>query len=178
MKDVLVLTAIGADKPGLVELLSGALSSCDANWEESRMARLGGRFAGILLATVEHDRAAELERAVAALGAHGLRVTVERTEHHDSAPGWQHLHVELVGQDHPGIVANISRALADRHINVEELSSTVESAAMAGHTIFRMTLDVASPPSVDLAELREHLESLAGDLMVDISLRSTAQEPA
>jgi glycine cleavage system regulatory protein len=176
MKDVLVLTAIGADKPGLVELLSRTLSSCGTNWEESRMARLGGRFAGILLATVDRDRAAELERAVAALAAHGLRVTVERTEHHEAAPDWQHLRVELVGQDRPGIVANISRALAERRINVEELNSTVESAPMAGYTIFRMTIDAASPPSTDLGELRNHLESLASDLMVDISVRSTSSQ--
>jgi len=176
MKDVFVLTAIGADKPGLVEVLSRTLSACGANWEESRMARLGGRFAGILLATVDRDRAAELERAVGALAADGLRVTVERTEHRQGIPDWQHLRIELVGQDHPGIVANIARALAERSINVEELNSTVESAAMAGHTIFRMTVDVASPPSASLSELRTHLESLAGDLMVDISLRSTARE--
>jgi glycine cleavage system regulatory protein len=176
MKDVLVLTAIGADKPGLVELLSQALSSCGANWEESRMARLGGRFAGILLATVDRERALELERAVNGLAAHGLRVTVERTERQGAAPEWRYLRVDLVGQDHPGIVANVSHALADRGINVEELSTTVESAAMAGHMIFRMTIDAASPPSADLGELRSHLESLAADLMVDIGVR-TATPP-
>jgi glycine cleavage system regulatory protein len=88
MKDVLVLTAMGADKPGLVDLLSQALSSCGANWEESRMARLGGQFAGILLATVDRDRVADLERAVSALAARGLRVTVERTERQAAAPQW------------------------------------------------------------------------------------------
>ncbi|MCG8419521.1 MAG: ACT domain-containing protein [Proteobacteria bacterium] len=172
MKEALVLTAIGADKPGLVERLSQALASCDANWEESRMARLGGRFAGILLATVDRDRAAELERALVALQTHGLRVVIERTEEPAGHTDWRHLRVEVVGQDHPGIVSEVSHALAERGINVEELSTVVESAPMSGQPLFRLTADIASPPAVDLDDLRGHLESLAGDLMVDISLRT------
>ena len=76
----LVLTLIGEDKPGLVELLSQTVADHDGNWLESRMSRMAGRFAGILRAKVPDARAEALITALAALEAHGLRVDFARAE--------------------------------------------------------------------------------------------------
>ena len=84
MKTSLVLTVLGADRPGLVESISNVLASHGANWEESRMANLAGKFAGILLASVDSAREAALIDALRELREEGLVVDVERSG--DAAP--------------------------------------------------------------------------------------------
>ena len=60
MRRSLVLTVIGDDKPGIVEQLADQVLAAGGNWEESRMARLAGKFAGILRVSVDADRAEAL----------------------------------------------------------------------------------------------------------------------
>lgn len=167
----LALTIIGKDRPGIVGLLSETVLAGGGNWEDSRMARLGGWFAGILLVTVDDERADELVSSLAALEARGLRIVVERAETGGAPPEYRQLRLELVGQDHAGIVRDISRALAERGVNVEELETEREAAPMGGGDLFRALVDISAPPDVPLAELRSALEGLANDLMVDIALR-------
>jgi glycine cleavage system regulatory protein len=76
--------------------------------------------------------------------------------------------VELLGLDRPGLVREISSLLAARRVNVEELTTDVYSAPMSGDTMFRARARVHVPSEVDEHELRESLERLAGDLMVEI----------
>jgi glycine cleavage system regulatory protein len=167
----LALTIIGKDRPGIVGLLSETVLACGGNWEDSRMARLGGWFAGILLVTVEDGRADELVAALSGLEGKGLRVVVERADPATTPADYRRLRLELVGQDHGGIVRDISRALAERGVNVEELETEREAAPMGGGDLFRALVDISAPPGVALGELRASLEALANDLMVDISLR-------
>ena len=166
----LVLTILGDDHPGLVDSLSGVITEHDANWEESRMSRLAGKFAGILRITVPDQRVSELTRELHALNASGLRVLVELAGEQPVTGSHTGLVLELVGQDHPGIVHDISHALASLDINVEEFSSSVESASMAGGQLFRAEARLRVPVAVSQEELRDLLENLANELMVDISL--------
>jgi len=85
-------------------------------------------------------------------------------------PAYTALHLELVGQDHPGIVHDISHALASLDINVAEFSSGVESASMAGGDLFRAEARLMVPGTVSQEQLRSLLENLADELMVDIAL--------
>ncbi len=75
----------------------------------------------------------------------------------------------LSGQDRPGIVRDVSRVIAERGANVEELESEVQSAPMSGEQLFRARYVLSVPATFDLAELRLHLEALAGELMVDVA---------
>jgi glycine cleavage system regulatory protein len=167
----MALTIIGKDRPGIVGLLSETVLAGGGNWEDSRMARLGGWFAGILLVTVDAAHADELERSLAALEDQGLRIVVERADAGAAPAGYRRLRLELVGQDHGGIVRDISRALAERGVNVEELDTERTAAPMGGGDLFRAMVDISAPPEVELGELRASLEGLANDLMVDIALR-------
>ncbi|MCA1853205.1 MAG: ACT domain protein, partial [Beggiatoa sp.] len=120
MTTTLVITAMGTDRPGLVEALSKALAAHHSNWLESRIAVLGGRFAGILLASVPETEARPLKEALAALESEGLRITAE-----DSGPDlgigeFRTVKLELIGQDHPGIVRDISEAIARRGVNIQK----------------------------------------------------------
>lgn len=170
MAATLVLTVIGPDRPGLVDALSSAIAGHGANWLESRMAHLGGHFAGLLRVSVPDARAQELHRALAALEREGLRVLVEAGDAREPDPHDRALALELVGLDRPGIIREVSRALAQRGVNVEELDTSCESAPMSGETLFRAHARLRAPAGTPVEELRATLEKIAGELMVDLSL--------
>src|SRR5918994_2405687 len=122
MPDV-ILTLLGADRPGLVESVADTVARLGGNWLESRMARLGGKFAGILRAQVPADRLAPLEEAMRALARDDLKILVE-TDTLGAGPLTQRiLELELVGLDRPGIVRDISGVLVTHGANVEEITT-------------------------------------------------------
>jgi glycine cleavage system regulatory protein len=164
-----VLTVLGDDKPGIVERLADHILAAGANWEESRMARLAGKFAGLLRVNVDADRAGALAASLRALDAYGLTVAVEPSA--DSpADVFRTMSLELVGNDHPGIVRDISRVLAQQHVNIEELETDVTSAPMSGEALFRARALVRIPATVTVDVLTRVLEALAGELMVDLAV--------
>jgi glycine cleavage system regulatory protein len=163
----LVITLIGPDRPGLVEAVAAAVAENGGNWLEGRMAHLAGKFAGILRVNVPSERAGDLQTALSKLQTRGLKVVAEAGgEAADTT--FRPMDVELLGLDRPGLVREISSLLAARRVNVEELTTDVYSAPMSGDTMFRARARVHVPPEVDEHELRESLERLAGDLMVEI----------
>jgi glycine cleavage system regulatory protein len=167
----LVLTVLARDKPGIVEALSQAISDHGANWLGSRMARLAGEFAGIVEVSAPDDRASELRLALRSLESAGLRIQIEQSRAPESAArDARRLQLELVGNDRPGIVREIAQALARRGVNVDELSTSCESAAMSGEVLFRTTARLEVPADVTTESLGDELEKLANDLMVDLSL--------
>ena len=166
----LTLTLIGRDRPGLVRSLSERIAACGGNWLESRMARLAGQFAGILLVDVPEAEVDHLVADLDALAAEGLRATVERGIGEEPAAPHHALLLELVGHDHPGIVRNIAQALAGRKVNIEELTTRVVSGSFSGERLFEAEARLRVPADVSAEELRDTLERLANELMVDIRL--------
>ncbi|MCW8884972.1 MAG: ACT domain-containing protein [Motiliproteus sp.] len=169
MKTSLVLTLIGPDKPGLVELVSGTLAEHRANWQQSSMSRLAGKFAGILIASVGKERTESLLKALDQLEAQGLKVIAEVDSGSGERQG-QALTLELIGHDKPGIVREISRALAKRDISVDKLETEVVSGSMSAELLFKAQAQLLVPAGTDLDELQDGLEAIASDLMVDITL--------
>jgi glycine cleavage system regulatory protein len=165
----LVVTVIGKDRPGLVESVSAAVEAHGGSWVESRMSRLAGQFAGILRVSVPAERVDALSEALEALRASGLRVVIERGLE-DSIEEGHMILLELIGSDRPGIVHKISEALAARGVNVDELNTECEGAPWSGETLFKAMARLRVPATLDLDQLRESLEAIAGDLMVDISI--------
>ena len=170
MQVPIVLTLIGPDRPGLVELVAQTVSSFDGNWLESRMSRLAGQFAGILLIEVDESRSDQLVRALGELESHGLRIDVERDAGAGGLGALRALSLALVGTDRPGIVREISQALARREVNVDELRTHRTVAPMSGESLFRATVKLRAPDGVSIAELRLDLEKISLDMMVDIEL--------
>jgi glycine cleavage system regulatory protein len=171
----LVLTLIGPDRPGLVEAVAEPIAAHGGSWLECRMAHLAGQFAGILRVEVPDAKAAALADALRRLEARGLRVTVESAPGAVSLPR-RTLVVDLVGLDRPGIVHEISRVLAQRGVNIEELVTDRTPAPMSAELLFRSRARVNVPEGLDAAELRSRLERLAQDLMVQVTLAEP--EPA
>lgn len=165
----LTLTLIGRDRPGLVRSLSERVAAAGGNWLESRMARLAGQFAGILLVELPEAEVEHLLADLAKLQEQGLRATAERGLG-EERPEQQTILLELVGQDHPGIVREIAQALAEHKVNIDELRTRVVSASFSGDRMFEAQARLKVPADVPLHALRETLERLANELVVDLSL--------
>lgn len=171
MLATLVMTVIGADRPGLVQLVAARVADHGGNWLESRMCHLGGQFAGLLRVEVAAERVDELVGALHRLEREGLRVLVHADGGGAAGPAAGAVAVlELVGQDRPGILRSVSGVLALHGVNVEELSSERLSAPMGGGTLFQMRATVLVPATASLAAVRTDLEKIAADLMVDLTL--------
>ncbi len=170
MNTFIVLTFIGEDRPGLIQTLSQSVAAHGGNWLGSRSARLAGKFAGILHASVPDSRATELIDELKTFAERGLSIVVERTAPAVARGKFRRLRLNLIGNDRPGIVHDISRALAERQINVDELETECVSAPMSGEMLFKATADLRAPEGVSIDELRDRLEDLADELMVDIQL--------
>ena len=177
MQVSLVMTVIGRDRPGLVDSLAGLVAQYGGNWLESRMSRLGGQFAGILRVQVSREQEAGLVGSLTELQRDGLTVVVHSERPKFEEPGGPIVFLEIVGQDRPGIVHQISHALASRAVNVEELDTECSSAAMSGETLFKARAKLNIPESCNLATLRLELEKIAEDLIVDLRLKELPTEP-
>jgi glycine cleavage system regulatory protein len=170
----LVLTLIGPDRPGLVEAVAEIVASHGGNWLESRMARLAGKFAGILRVEIPRDKEQAVLASLAELEARGLKVVGESSGDHAEMVGGRALDLDLVGLDRPGIVREISQLLASSGANVEELSTDRASAPMSGEMLFSAKARVRLPSNADLAGLRAALDRLASDMMIELRLSETS----
>ena len=174
------MTVIGADRPGLVQMVAARVADHGGNWLESRMCHLGGQFAGILRVEVATNRRDELVTALCRLEADGLRVIIHAEGGAGAEDGGRAENrgvlatIELVGQDRPGILRSVSGVFAALGVNVEELASERVSAPMGGGTLFQARATVLVPPGVTMAVLRADLEKIAADLMVDLKLFATS----
>jgi glycine cleavage system regulatory protein len=169
MSDV-ILTLLGADRPGLVEGIADAVARLDGNWLESRMARLGGKFAGVLRIQVPGDSLPALRASLDRLSGPDLRIVVESDDTPAPAKPQRILELEIVGLDRPGIVRDISRVLVNSLANVEEITTDCSSAPMSGETLFRARIRAAVPIEADVAKLRAELERFADDLIVELRI--------
>ena len=169
MKTRQILTVVGSDRPGLTQALADAVLAAGGNWLESQLARLGGKYVGAVLVELDEARLGELERAIRRIDESGLQVTlVPAGDHHGG--GGKPLWIELVGQDRPGIVREVTGALAPLGVNIEDFSSATENTAWSGDLLFRARLRVAVPGGVTLEAVRDALEAISGEIMVDLSL--------
>lgn len=168
--DHLVLTVIAEDQPGLVERLSGCVAAHAGNWLESRMARMAGQFAGIVRVELPAAAHGGLIKDLEALSAQGIRVQLAASAS-ESGRRFSSIRLELVGNDRPGIVRDITRVLAEQGVNLESLLTEVAPAPMSGELLFTAEALLAVPDTLALEQLQARLETLADDLMVELNLR-------
>jgi glycine cleavage system regulatory protein len=163
----LVVTVIGADRPGIVRLLSDRAQRFGANWTDSRMARLAGEFAGMVHFEVPRENADALAAALSGLEGSGLRVAIAKGEL-DARPGMPRgATLELIGDDRPGIVASLTRILAERGISIDHLHTELLDAPQRR---FKVQAHLRVPPGVSGATLRHELDALAAEMRLDIAL--------
>lgn len=165
----LLLTVVGADRSGLVSDLSEIVAHYDGNWLDSRMARLAGAFAGIVLIDIESSEVETLKVDLGGLEAKGLRVTVTDTTPQQDE-GQAVLVVHLIGYDHPGIIHKVTATMARLGVTVDDLSTSLREAPMGDGILFEAQVQCRITNATTLDDLRSELESIATEIMVDIDL--------
>ena len=170
MSTSIVLTVVSEDRPGIVETLSELLTEHGGNWAESSMLSMAGQFAGILLASVPDQNVEAFVAGLARLESEGMQIV---SRHSGSVPGpvaERKFTLDLVGQDRPGIVLDITRILTKHQVNVRELETHCQSASMSGENLFLTHARLLIPADASIEDLQVELENLANELMVDIKL--------
>jgi len=171
----LVLTLIGPDRPGLVDSVATLVHEQKGNWLESRMSHLAGHFAGIVRVEVEDEHVAALIKQLEALEEKGLSI-VARKDTSKASEQVTVVWMELVGNDRQGIVSEVSRVLAEKEVNVEELQTECTGAPNSGVSLFRANSALHLPAELSIADVQHSLEAIALDLMVDIKLAPDVED--
>ncbi len=174
MRNQLLVTAFGEDRPGIVARLSEVFASHGGNLEASRMSLLGGEFAAISLVTVADEKLASLEKALADLAKDGLTVACKRTR---SLPldGKTHkfYDIHLTGADQEGIVHRVSSYLSGAKVNIHNVQTDIINAPVTGLPLFTMHAEIAVPESLSYEKLSQDLSHIADELNVEIDLVSS-----
>ena len=165
------ISAVGADRPGIVAAVSGVLMEQGCNLEDTSMSILRGHFAMMLVVAGPEGLGAEaLERALAE-PARRLDLVVSVRAIDDGVPAsppgeaWT---VAVYGADRPGIVHGVASLLAEAGVNVVDMATRV--IGDPERPVYAMVLEVSVPPGVDPDDLLPRLEGLAGDLGVECSM--------
>lgn len=166
----LVLTVIGEDRPGLVNAIAEKTTEFGANWLDTRLVSLGGKFAGIVLVSVSQANADALVGALQSLRSNSLSLTLERRADAAALAPARALKLELVSHDRPGIVREIAGLLAGNKVSIEELETDFVSGSFSGENLFKARARLRAPLELDVVVLRDMIENLANELMADISI--------
>lgn len=172
MTTSIVFTFVGADKPGLVETLSNTVSEYHGNWLESRMSHLAGNFAGIARIDIGRDKAEDLRNALNKASGGELTITVQEENQRGDDSNHKTVSLNLIGNDRPGIIKELSSALASLHVNVMEMNTNVTSAPMTADPLFEATASIQIPVSVNISDLSDMLDDIGNQLDVDINLET------
>jgi len=168
MKNLLVITALGQDRPGIVNELSRSVVDSGCNMEDSRMTVLGGEFAVIMLVSGKWNELAKLENSLPALGRRlDLLVSTKRTEPPKAMGNVLPYAVEVVALDHPGIVHQLANFFARREINIRDLATASYAAAHTGTPMFSVHMTVDVPAGTHIATLREEFMDFCDQLNLD-----------
>lgn len=167
-----VVTAVGQDRPGLVDRLTGCLLDVGCNVADSRMVNLRGQFALILLAEVPEHALNKVENALQEVGSEtGLKVSLA-TQQGSRSPQRAGLPFMLkaYAMDQPGLVHRITHLLHQKQVNIEELQTKLEAGSYTGTPLFTLTMRITVPADQQVKELRNSLEELCDSLNCDFDL--------
>jgi glycine cleavage system transcriptional repressor len=174
----LVISAVGPDRPGLVDHLAQVISDCGGNIADSRMVNLGGQFAMVMEVEIPEDNVPDARERIPDSGRSiGMTVTVclaPAGGGETVTPGVPY-RIRTYSMDQQGIVHRITHQLHRRGVNIEELQTRLEHAAHSGAPLFGMDMVVTVPQSVSLKDLRDDLESLCDEMNCDLDIQGALQ---
>lgn len=171
-----VITAVGADKVGIMDSLAGAVVGLKANIEETRASILGGEFAVIMLVSGEEGFSDALGENLAPVAEMlGLSISTKRTSKPGQPRGLPYI-IESLSLDTPGIVHAITKVLKDWSINIEDLESGVRPAPLSGSPMFEMRIVITILPGAALTKLKQALAAVGAEHDLDIEVRPLIAE--
>jgi glycine cleavage system transcriptional repressor len=172
MRSTIVLTLTGSDRVGIVEEVTGVLLGLGGNVETSRMARLGGEFAMLVLLTLSAEKLGELDDALGYLTEQGYKLTTISTDAGAAQTfnGWSPYQVDVEGADHEGIIHDVAARLSQLGISIESMETGTTRAAVSGLTLFNMSALVMVPPGLADAEWIAALDEAGQQANVDVEV--------
>jgi glycine cleavage system regulatory protein len=171
MQSSLVLTILGTDHSGLVKSLAEVVRSHNGNWQESRMVRMDGQFAGLAHVSIASSDREALTEALFALQNDDLQILIKQSQSEGSVRPTTILSLELLGNDRQGIVDDITQQLKSLNVNIEKLHSEQRIAPMSNETLFYAELVLGLPEGVQEANIQHLFEEMSDSLMVDMTFR-------
>ncbi len=167
----LVISALGQDRPGIVNELSGTILNEGCNITDSRMTVLGGEFAIMLMVEGNWNTLTKLEDAVPELEKTlGLTIIAKRTRGKQSNAALLPYGVEVVSMDHPGIVHHLASFFSKRNINIEDMVTNSYAAAHTGTQMFSVQMTVGIPSTEHISTLRDEFIEFCDDMNLDAVL--------
>lgn len=164
----LVISALGQDRPGIVNDLAMPIADAGCNIMDSRMTVLGGEFAVMMLVEGNWGAIAKLESQLPGLQKKlGLTIIAKRTDEQTPRSGGRPYMVEVVAMDHPGIVYQLANFFSTRSINIQDLFTDSYLAAHTGAQMFTANLTINIPASIPVARLREEFLDFCDALNLD-----------
>lgn len=168
MTQSLVITAIGEDRPGIVNDLTEILLEANLNIEDSRMSILGGEFAVILLVSGNAESISSLNAEQAALEQRLklkllIKPTSRKVDRDDTIPYL----ITVEGMDNPGIVHKLAHYLSLKSINITNLQTQSSHAAHTGTPMFSVDMQVDIPASADLEQIQDGFDKTCDELSMD-----------
>jgi glycine cleavage system transcriptional repressor len=170
MLEQFVLIASGGDRLGVVEQFTSLILEHEGNIEASRMARLGGDFAMLMLVTAPAERVAALREKLEGLDTYSVHTRPAELRGGTASARVKPYGITVAGADHLGIIYQIARYLTERGVNIETMNTEVEAAPMSGAPLFTMSAVVIAPAGLDADELRQALARLGDQLGVDTAV--------
>lgn len=165
-----VITLAGEDRSGLVSAVADAVSTHGGNWEGSQLAERAGVFAGVIEISVPEASAVALWEALRALDDTVTVTTLSGAQPSTAGREVSSLVISLVANDRPGIVRDVSAVLAAHDLSIDDLTTQVRDAAMAGGRVFEASVLAHAAAGTDLSRVKEDLEKLAAELQVEIAI--------
>lgn len=167
----LVISALGRDRPGIINRLTTPITDSGCNIADSRMTILGGEFAILMMVEGSWNAIGKLETQLPGLQEKlGLTIISKRTESEGEGQGVIPYGVTVVSLDHPGIVNQLTGFFSSRNINIHDLYTDSYRAAHTGTQMFSATMTVHIPASLSIAHLREEFLDFCDELNLDAVL--------
>ncbi len=173
MHKTLVLTLRGQDRPGLLERLANVVSSHGGSFAESRTVALGGRLAGLHLVSLPEHSVNALTAGLRELSESLEDFVVEVAIGDNASSTGQRLRLELVGNDRPGIVREVTQLLARHGVSIEEFDTRCVHGSFSGGEMFEARACLCLPAGLSGERLSTLLAALAQEMMVDITLEDS-----
>jgi glycine cleavage system regulatory protein len=170
MQSSLIITILGTDRSGLVKSLSNVIKNHKGNWQESRMVRMDGRFAGLAHVSIDEEQRDALTQTLLALQSDDLQLLIKQSE--NTLPSRTTLSLELLGNDRQGIIHDITHQLNALNVNIEKLQSEQRIAPMSNETLFYAAIELGLPEGVTEADIQQAFEAVSDSLMMDVTFRT------
>ena len=170
MSQLIVLSAIGSDRTGVVQDITKVVLACGGNIEESRMTTLGAEFAVLMLVSGSWHTLSRLESALDKLADDNLSISIRKTDARAIRSDYMPYAVDVVCLDQQGIVYNLADFFAKRDIEIADVATRRYAAAHTGAPMFAVQMAVNIPSGESISQLRDEFMELCDRLNLDALL--------